>query len=199
MVGTTLARVTVYQLPAIVCGNKAEAFTAAGPGWATPGALRDLFTSAALRVRNKNRQRAREGDGGGRTGNALSHGVLLARLHCCSPRVALLASHRPTRTATWARIPRRPPRRSAACRRSKHSRHGHFLFREASFAVSPSPVHALPPVTSTTPVALTVARKPADGMQAWHEGARLGRSKDAELFPRQQSSVVSCAPAAGPS
>lgn len=95
------------------------------------------------------------------------------------PAVALLAP----RTATWARIARRPPRRSTACRRSKHSRHRWLLFRGASFAVSPSPKHASTPVTSTTPAALAVARSQQTGCRHGTKERVLEAQGWQSLFP----------------
>ena len=86
------------------------------------------------------------------------------------------------RTATWTRIPRRPPCRSTVFRRSKHSRHRHRLFRGASFAVSPSPVHACTPVTSDTPAALAVARSQQTGCRHGTKERALEACKDGTVW-----------------
>jgi hypothetical protein len=67
------------------------------------------------------------------------------------------------RTATWARIARRPQRRSTLCRRSKHSRHRHFLFRGGQFcrvAVTSACTH---PCHERPPASLAVARSQQTG------------------------------------
>lgn len=141
---------------------------------------------------------ARGGDGGGRAENALSHGVLSRGQHCCSPAVTLLASHRPTHCALdpYSSTPTAPIHSLSTFQTlapSSLSISGREFSRVAVTSACIEPCHEHNPCRSRG------GAKPADGMQAWHEGARLGSARMAESFPPQQSSVVSCAPAAGPS
>lgn len=165
-----------------------------------PGAPRDEFIASdctSLQQRGSVHGR----DGGGRAQNVLSHSVPLAKL-------ALLLD--------WSYITGQP---------SPHALRLGPVFLDAHHAdpqsfdvqntramvtfyfgarVLPCRRHQcmLHPCHERHPCFSCRGAKPAGGMQAWHEGARHGSLQGwhrlAKSFPPQQSSIVSCAPAAGP-
>jgi hypothetical protein len=147
-------------------------------------------TCSLLQLPSASRKDSSHGcDGGGHAENLLSHGVRSRGQHCCSGRVTLLASHRPTHCDLDPYFDV-PNTRAIVT----------FYFGARVSAVSPSPVHASTLVTSDTPTpaALAVARSQQTGCRHGTKdcvleaqgGQSLSLHSKAPSFPAHRQRVL---------